>query len=125
MVVYLRKASGGSPRRACRLQAIWGSSLPFEPAAARCRRLEVLNSSLVIGGDMINGIFGDGDDLLLVGANHQIKALTIGGTTDTNDPMFFAGLFPKSVTISKLKVDLLTDARVLITQHRVIPAAIK
>lgn len=69
------------------------------------------DSSILVGVDPVNGIFDDADDALLGGAASQVKALTIGGITDTDDPMFFAGLFPKSATINKLKVDPMTDPR--------------
>jgi len=73
------------------------------------------NSSIFVGVDAINGIFGDEDDLLLGGASHLIKSLTIGGVTDTGNPMFFAGLFPQTATINKVKVDPLMDPRFLVT----------
>lgn len=37
--------------------------------------------------------------------------MTIGGDTDASSPMFFAGLFPKSVSINKHKIDPLLDGR--------------
>ncbi len=72
------------------------------------------NSTLVVGVDSVDGVFGNGDDVLLGGEDNFVKTMQVGGAAP-GVGIFTAGAFPKSVRIDGVNTDPLSDDRFVIT----------